>query len=379
MTSRPITVGYTQMKHVFDVLHLDTSALNDMYDQGITGPKSFVTAFNDVVELKDTCTKDFGLSKFECKSLGRVWLLLEAHYALHKSLPTTQEDFEQLFNEDVYEESILREVIARSPKSQGKPKLMVNTAQANVQATTPMSTGGMTTTTGTTNFKISLSDFPTFDGNQSNWLPFKKEVISVMALMKRADLVQQKGEQELQAHDQLMTTDPDYYQHVIELHAILMKKTAKGLAASMVEAHMSDQDGVRAWNDMCTYYDNGGNKELQATTAMTAMMNLRLDAQSHGGYENYVSKFTQRELELERAGTTVDELVLKTMFLNGIVDPAYSSVKDDCREADLKTLKDYTRRKLCRHSVLSNLLKLALQTRMMLKHSSGRLSKCSRE
>ena len=352
MPIKPVSVGYTMMKHVFDVLGLETSVLDNMYDKGISGPLSFIMAFNDLDELMEECTKEYSLSKFESKDLGRAWLMMATYLSKEKSMPKTVDEFKaKVFNEDFYKEFILREFAKRTPKS--KPKLTVKTTtQASSPAPLTMGSarsGGTTatagSTTGTTNFKISLSDFPTFDGNQSNWLPFKKEVISVMALMQRSDLTQQKSDQELQAHDQLMTTDQAYYQHVIELHAILMKKTAKGLAASMIEAHMTDQDGVRAWNDMCSYYDNGGNKELQATTAMTALMNLRLEAHSHGGYENYVSKFTQWELELERAGTTVDELVLKTMFLNGIVDPAYSSVKDDCRDADLKTTKQTIRLK----------------------------------
>ena len=238
MTSKPVTVGYNQLKHVFDVLSLDTSTLNDMYDQGIRDPKGFVSAFSDMDDLRDTCADDLHLSKFECKSIGRVWLLLSNYYAKEKSMPQTLDDFKKIFNKEIYDDFVLREVTARTPTPRTKPKLTVSTVQANTPVSTPMTTGRTTTTTtGTTNFKISLSDFPTFDGNQSNWLPFKKEVISVMALMQRSDLTQQKSEQELLAHDQLMSTDQAYSQHVIDLHAILMKKTAKGLAASMVDAH----------------------------------------------------------------------------------------------------------------------------------------------
>jgi hypothetical protein len=86
-------------------------------------------------------------------------------------------------------------------------------------------------------FKVSLSDFPEFNGKHNEWRNFKKEARATMQLLGLGDLLTVYTKSEVQAHKDARKIDSDYNQRVKDFHAILSKKLTKGSATAKIEAH----------------------------------------------------------------------------------------------------------------------------------------------
>ncbi|CAB9504664.1 hypothetical protein SEMRO_204_G085980.1 [Seminavis robusta] len=199
----------------------------------------------------------------------------------------------------------------------------------------------MSTTTKSKNLvKVSVSDFPTFDGNQKNWKPFKREVTSTMGLLQLTSLLSVTKLTDIPGYTAKTISVPLYKTRNQEFYSILSKKLAKGNAASKVDAHLATMDGALVWKDMCDYYDFGGDKESRITSLIGDLTKHFLHPESHGGFDSYHNLFVEKCLELDNAGIKVPPAIQKTLFLEGIKDRAYESVKDSCTSIDYDTAVD---------------------------------------
>ena len=176
--------------------------------------------------------------------------------------------------------------------------------------------------------KVSLDDYPDFDGKHANWNFFKREMIAVCGLAKKHDLLKLTTERQINEHKARRLTSPAYNNKVIEFHSILTKKTSRGVASSHVDKYLEEQDGVQAWNELVSYYDHSGNKERRILALLKDLMDQQLRHDSYGGFDKYHNKFNTKCQELDIIYTPLDDLLKKLIFINGIVDDDYKSIKD---------------------------------------------------
>ena len=75
----------------------------------------------------------------------------------------------------------------------------------------------------------------------------------------------------------------------------------------------------------------------RTATLLNELLALKLNHDSHGGFDAYKNKFESKLLEMENMGKTkLDDLVKRTMFINGINDNSYNYTKDDCADKDYR-------------------------------------------
>ncbi|CAB9498974.1 expressed unknown protein [Seminavis robusta] len=259
-------------------------------------------------------------------------------------LPKTIDGWKQDFTEDIWDAFCDTKM-----KSPPNPKPTPTPAQvlAPAPATAPNPTVQTTTTTTKSKnlVKVSLSDFPTFDGNQRNWKPFKREVTSTMGLLQLTSLLSVTKLTDVPSHTAKTISDPLYKTRNQEFYSILSKKLAKGTAASKVDVHLATMDGALVWKDICDYYDFGGDKESRITSLIGDLTKHYLYPESSGGYDTYYNRFDEKCQELDLAGIQVPSAIKKTLFLEGIKDRAYEAVKDTCASVDYESAVDKLRTK----------------------------------
>jgi len=176
--------------------------------------------------------------------------------------------------------------------------------------------------------KVTLDDFPEFDGRQSSWTTYRKEVKATMLLLQMNDLLEVKTDTEKDDHkDKLLKENA---QNNKSFHAILSKKTAKGTAASLVDKHEEEGDGALAWADLVEFYDFGGDKEVRSSDLMNELLNIKLLYDTPGGFNKYANTFETKANELEKVPFKLEDSFKKTLFLRNILDRDYTAVKDNC-------------------------------------------------
>ncbi len=191
--------------------------------------------------------------------------------------------------------------------------------------------------------KVSLMDFPDFDGKHHNWIHFKRGAIATMELLGQHELLEVNGEKARKKHLKLRKKDKDYDDKCIQFFSILNKKLARGAATSMVDYYADTRDGPLAWTDLRDHYDFCGDKDTRMVTIMEELTSLQLSHNSFGGFIGYKNKFENRINELISSepdakvrNTMMPDIMKKVMFLRGIVDPDYDGVKDTCDSLSYK-------------------------------------------
>ena len=91
----------------------------------------------------------------------------------------------------------------------------------------------------------------------------------------------------------------------------------------------STQDGVKSWFDLKQYYDQEGNKNSYSAKLLGKLADLKLQYNSYGGMDRYISEFEAINLKLDDI-SKLDENTKKTFFLRRIQDRDYGTKKDIC-------------------------------------------------
>ena len=102
------------------------------------------------------------------------------------------------------------------------------------------------------------------------------------------------------------------------------------MALPKINAFKSTKDGHSAWMKLNKHYYAKSNKQAFANMCLQKLMDLKLDSNSIGGPEQYISNYEDLLLKLEEAGDPLTEGQKKTFFLAGIKDRNYAAYKTLC-------------------------------------------------
>lgn len=326
------------LTHILSVIEMDPEEAKTLMGAGITTPRILLrTSMGDMQKL----VEDRYLTDIQLAEVLRFRRWLKAWKDDGNTIPTDLDQWKAAFTEDAFEKFCEDEEAMFATASS---TTATNTATGNTTSQVVVPSGAPSTTTKKM-VKVSLSDFPEFNGRQESWNSFNKEVISTMGLLQLKELLTVMEDAEVQAHEAKLISDPEYATRVTEFFSVLAKKTAKGTASSKVDKHLDTMDGVLVWRDFKKFYDFGGNKDTRTTTLLGEITNLKLFHDSHGGFDKYYNAFEEKCLELYKMKHPLDDVLKKTLFLNGIHDNGYQAVKDDCKREDYETTVDLLRDK----------------------------------
>ena len=184
--------------------------------------------------------------------------------------------------------------------------------------------------------KISLNDFPEFDGKHHNWVHFKRQVVSTMRLLRLDHLLTVKGKKAVKLHLKKRKQDADYDDFCKQFYSILSKKLSKGAATSMIDYYTDEEDGPLSWMDLREHYDFQGDKDSRMVSLMDELTDLVLHHNSHGGFNHYKNRFESKVNEMVASESDpkiraimMPDTLKKVVFLRGITDPDYQAVKDN--------------------------------------------------
>ena len=84
-------------------------------------------------------------------------------------------------------------------------------------------------------------------------------------------------------------------------YTILNNLCTKGLVRSKIQSFNDQRDGALVWKNLKEYYDQDGGKQPFGTQALEQIFSLKLMYNSHGGFDNYMSKFEQCFIQMQEA------------------------------------------------------------------------------
>ena len=141
-----------------------------------------------------------------------------------------------------------------------------------------------TTTDAYINFRVKLSEFPTFTGKSNNWYNFNIDFDVVADVAVLGELFEFDPSEQLD-HLEIRDENEKYYLRVKKLYKIFKKVTARGSANTNIQAHESMKDGVLAYADIKYYYDLDGEKNIYGKTQLIDILSLELHYNSPGGFD----------------------------------------------------------------------------------------------
>jgi len=222
----------------------------------------------------------------------------------------------------------------------------------------------MATSTGTSpKITVRLSDYPKFTGKTVDWTKFSELFVATAELQGLSDLLIKEIE-----HQDKFDADPLYKEKCSTLFSILKHSCAGGLAMPNVKEFAKDKDGYKAWQKLYTTFNAKGNVQSYQTELLTKLVCLRLEPNTHGGPEGYISQYEDLIQQLEEAGEPLSKGQKTAFFLTGILDPKYDAYKTVCkscqydfekcvlelRQQSTMNKKDYTQSQQIRKTHLSS-------------------------
>ena len=193
--------------------------------------------------------------------------------------------------------------------------------------------------------KPKISDYPSLSPvKDTSWYAGKIQFESIAELGGFSDLLEVEDED---VHKQRCANDTVYQKKSEQLYNILVVKTADGTALTHVLKFKATKDGALAWKYLKEYYDHEGNKNLYAQDCLKELLSMKLQHDSAGGMEKYISNFELCVLKIEQAtpDQAINEDTKKTYFLQGIEDTEYAGYKDFCEAKNWMETIAYMRQK----------------------------------
>ena len=136
-------------------------------------------------------------------------------------------------------------------------------------------------------------------------------------------------------HEEQVLNDLFYEKIVSDLYHTLVSKTAHGIAtARIMQAHMTD--GVIAWNNLVKFYKFLGNRDSFAYGKLKELNSFQYHSSSAGSMDAYINKFEHLCVDTENTVKVLSNVMKKTLFLNGINEPVFTSMKDVLHDAMLE-------------------------------------------
>ena len=291
----------TLVKHLYETVGYDDEQMSYLEKKGLRSASALLESYKDDETLRDFLDEE----KFPCGDvavLRKLAMYLEWTQESGINFSTMSENFTDDAFDTFNASKVLK--IKNSPEA---TSTSVDTVKEKLAT-------------------IRLSDVPKFNGKLPQWAEFVDKFTAVVELQGIDDLLEEDKD-----HESKMTSDSSYKSRCEKLFSILKHACAGGNAGPKVKMFQKEKDGYLAWQKLVKHYYAKGNIQTYANTCLTDLCNLRLEANSTGGAETYISQFEKYLLELEEAKEPVSEGQKVTFFLNGIKDPNYKAYKTICK------------------------------------------------
>ena len=182
-----------------------------------------------------------------------------------------------------------------------------------------------------TKINFRMQDYPLFAGTHDDWERFRTQFEAAAELSGFEDLL---NITELEEHKTKFESDVSYKTRVRELYNILKLKCSRGLAMARVFKYQATHDGVMTWQDLKDFYDLRKHKSAKCTHLMDRLQDLKLQFNSHGGMEGYLTEFENICDKLAENGNPLNEEVKKSVLLKNIEDTWYEPWIATCNRLD---------------------------------------------
>jgi hypothetical protein len=186
------------------------------------------------------------------------------------------------------------------------------------------STPGFPTYSFMTNVKLDVKAYPIFNGENASWSNFKRCVTSMACTHNLDDVFDV-------SYNAPQPGDPDYQLYFERNQFVFSMWTSRitaGLALSILRDFEKTKDGRGVYLKLLDIYECSSNKNQVATIALARLTNLKMTYNSNGGAPVYISQFRDALNDLRDAGYPIDDVMIKTMFLQKIQDIDYTHIVD---------------------------------------------------
>ena len=173
---------------------------------------------------------------------------------------------------------------------------------------------------------VRLSDYPKFSGKTVDWTKFSEPFVATAELQGLSDLLIEDKE-----HQEKIESDPNYKEKCSTLFSILKHSCAGGLAMPNVKEFAKEKDGYKAWQKLYKTFNANGNVQSYQTELLTKLVCLRLERNTYGGSEGYISQYEDLIQNLEEAGEPLSSGQKTASFLSGFQDRKYDGYKTVCK------------------------------------------------
>ena len=204
---------------------------------------------------------------------------------------------------------------------------IAKTPQKNV--TTRASIGSVLTlgpTTGTTSrksIKISITDFPKFSGKAKDWLVYERKFTSVAATQGYAYVLDDEEFQPMNdEEDHIYSEDKAYIYNAFKLN------WAEASNYHLVEKYADIKDGREVYKNAKQYFRGEAVEDALLLENIHDLVNNKLTSNSLNGAEGYNNKFNDACNTITTLGHTIEDKILKCIYLSNIQDRTYDTIKD---------------------------------------------------
>ena len=185
--------------------------------------------------------------------------------------------------------------------------------------------------------KLDVKLYPIFDGKVSDWLRFKRGVLSIASTHGLDCIFDAAYKIPAEGNGQ----DWQLYQAKNKfVYSIWTSRIHGSYPLTIVRNHEATKDGRAVYQALQDHYESKSNLEQARLLAMNKLQNLSLEYKSSGDIPSYVAKFRDSMLDLKEAGKPLDPLFQKSLFLSKIKDREYSHLVDACTDDNSLSLED---------------------------------------
>jgi hypothetical protein len=177
------------------------------------------------------------------------------------------------------------------------------------------------------NVKVSITDFPKFNGDAKEWIPFSRKFLAVAS--------SQGFEYLFQDPEFIPITASDEAQYKSDLAFIFdaFKNSWAGARNYFLvqQAEKPEKNGRKIYFDAQKYFRGEAQEDSIIMENVAALVNTKLTMDSFKGAEGYNDRFNETVNTLEQQGETVSPRLLKCIYLSNIQDKKYDSMEDQSK------------------------------------------------
>jgi len=143
--------------------------------------------------------------------------------------------------------------------------------------------------------KLDVKSFRVFNGEITDWLPIKRGMVAVAASQGLSRVFQDPAHVPVPG-----THDADMYsKQNTFIYNMLATCVTGGMALTIVHQHEASQDGCKAFDAICEWYESASNMQLIQNHALGLVSNTKFRPNSYGGIVKLLNNFKVVLLDLE--------------------------------------------------------------------------------